>query len=401
MAFRLESACPVDLDQHVCPVLEPKLYKFGGAGGGLSGKVRWPTANLTTLVSFNSDFAGQYRVYSLTADAGGTSTGRSSSVGILEGRGVRDRKDPVRLRQHADFFGDFNGVDGDTPGLGLTADAGGTFSARRREVGHTAKVRCLRSRRRSPVTPARRPFWRASMALMGRPAHEPRCWSDRRRRWKPLRLTTGGGANNFGTVFEIAKTSEGYASAPTTLVNFGGSDGNGPNSGLVADAAGDLFGTTISAGGSLLAMRALSSRSQRPSPVTGTPNILATFNGASLTTAPAVSSPTLRGTSSARRFRVVGRYRRGHGLRDRQDRVRLRQHADCFGQFQRRRWGWPSCRTDRRRRREPFRHDDGRWGVTTLATCSRSPKTKSGYASTPTVLVNFNGTPTDSTQMPH
>jgi uncharacterized repeat protein (TIGR03803 family) len=31
--------------------------------------------------------------------------------------------------------------------------------------------------------------------------------------------TTGGGANGFGTVFEIAKTASGYASTPTTLVS--------------------------------------------------------------------------------------------------------------------------------------------------------------------------------------
>ena len=35
-----------------------------------------------------------------------------------------------------------------------------------------------------------------------------------------------------------------YASAPTTLVSFNGSDGNGPYAGLIADANGDLFGTT-------------------------------------------------------------------------------------------------------------------------------------------------------------
>jgi uncharacterized repeat protein (TIGR03803 family) len=32
--------------------------------------------------------------------------------------------------------------------------------------------------------------------------------------------TSGGGANNDCTVFEIAKTADGYASTPTTLVSF-------------------------------------------------------------------------------------------------------------------------------------------------------------------------------------
>jgi uncharacterized repeat protein (TIGR03803 family) len=56
--------------------------------------------------------------------------------------------------------------------------------------------------------------------------------------------TYGGGAFDQGTVFEILKTSTGYASTPITLYNFSG--GNGPKAGLIADAAGDLFGITLS-----------------------------------------------------------------------------------------------------------------------------------------------------------
>lgn len=56
--------------------------------------------------------------------------------------------------------------------------------------------------------------------------------------------TVGGGAFGDGTVFEIAKTATGYASTPTTLVSFDGDDGASPIAGLVADSNGDLFGTT-------------------------------------------------------------------------------------------------------------------------------------------------------------
>jgi hypothetical protein len=50
-------------------------------------------------------------------------------------------------------------------------------------------------------------------------------------------------------LFEIAKTGSGYASAPTTLASFGGTDGNFPVwARLIADAAGDLFGTTDAGG---------------------------------------------------------------------------------------------------------------------------------------------------------
>ena len=60
--------------------------------------------------------------------------------------------------------------------------------------------------------------------------------------------TYGGGAYGIGTVFEIAKTSDGYASTPTVLMSFNGTDGAHPIAGLIADAAGNLFGTTYGGG---------------------------------------------------------------------------------------------------------------------------------------------------------
>ena len=95
--------------------------------------------------------------------------------------------------------------------------------------------------------------------------------------------TPGAGTNGDGTVFEIAKTGGSYASTPTTLVSFNGTDGAAPYAGLIADAAGDLFGTTRCGRGE----------------------------------------------------------RRWHGVRDRQDRRRLRQHADHTGQLQRHQRGNP------------------------------------------------------------
>jgi uncharacterized repeat protein (TIGR03803 family) len=60
--------------------------------------------------------------------------------------------------------------------------------------------------------------------------------------------TQGGGASGYGTVFEIAKTNTGYASAPTTLVSFNIGNGAYPQGSLIADANGDLFGTTGNGG---------------------------------------------------------------------------------------------------------------------------------------------------------
>jgi hypothetical protein len=57
-----------------------------------------------------------------------------------------------------------------------------------------------------------------------------------------------GPTNGNGTVFEIAKTAGGYASTPTTLVSFNGTNGSSPYAGLIADANGNLFGTTLEGG---------------------------------------------------------------------------------------------------------------------------------------------------------
>ena len=60
--------------------------------------------------------------------------------------------------------------------------------------------------------------------------------------------TTSGLTNGDGTVFEIVKTADGYASTPKILASFDGTNGANPLAGLFADAAGNLFGTTEHSG---------------------------------------------------------------------------------------------------------------------------------------------------------
>jgi uncharacterized repeat protein (TIGR03803 family) len=56
-------------------------------------------------------------------------------------------------------------------------------------------------------------------------------------------------SSNYGSVFELSPSSEGWAEA-TLYVFQGGSDGVGPNGDLVFDTAGNLYGTTMRGGGS-------------------------------------------------------------------------------------------------------------------------------------------------------
>jgi uncharacterized repeat protein (TIGR03803 family) len=61
--------------------------------------------------------------------------------------------------------------------------------------------------------------------------------------------TLRGNTGNGGVVFELFKTSSGYASDITALDIFAGPTGADPQAGLISDSAGNLFGTT-SYGGS-------------------------------------------------------------------------------------------------------------------------------------------------------
>ncbi|HEX3972733.1 MAG TPA: type I secretion C-terminal target domain-containing protein, partial [Stellaceae bacterium] len=89
--------------------------------------------------------------------------------------------------------------------------------------------------------------------------------------------TAAGGADGNGTIFEIAKTDSGYA-APTLLVDFNGSDGIAPE-GLVTDANGDLFGTTNRGGGPNDA-GTIFEIAHTASGYASTPTTLASFDGA-------------------------------------------------------------------------------------------------------------------------
>ena len=86
-----------------------------------------------------------------------------------------------------------------------------------------------------------------------------------------------GGGFGYGTVFELAKTATGYAIAPTTLVSFNGSNGFAPNAGLLADANGNLFGTTPN-GGDLGAGNVFE-LAKTATGYAATPTTLVSFNG--------------------------------------------------------------------------------------------------------------------------
>jgi uncharacterized repeat protein (TIGR03803 family) len=60
--------------------------------------------------------------------------------------------------------------------------------------------------------------------------------------------TSFGGANKDGTVFELVKTGSGYTEKVLHSFRGGTTDGAYPKASLIADAKGDLFSTTNEGG---------------------------------------------------------------------------------------------------------------------------------------------------------
>ena len=267
-------------------------------------------------------------------------------------------------------------------------------------------ARCSRSRTlaRSPrrSTPAPRPRWSASTAANGEMPRSGGLIADAN--GDLFGTTIHGGANNDGTVFEIQNTgtvaAPVYASAPTTLVSFNGSNGGRPRcGGLIADANGDLFGTTSTAARTAAAR---CSRSQNTGTVAApvyasTPTTLVSFNGSN------GEDPDARADRRRQRRPVrhdlCGRGERlRHGVRDRRTPARsLRRSTPA----PRQRWSASTAPMARTRagliadaNGDLFGTTMRAAGRTATARCSRSKNTGTVaapvYASGPTTLVSFN-----------
>ena len=138
--------------------------------------------------------------------------------------------------------------------------------------------------------------------------------------------TTGsGGAYNYGVVFEIAKTPTGYDSTPITLVSFPPSTGAATPAGLSIDANGDLFGTTNIGGPGVGTVFEIVNTGTVAAPIYATPSILVSFNGANGSYPFGImigANGDLFGTTYA-----GGANDQGNCVRDREDAYRLRQHS--------------------------------------------------------------------------
>jgi uncharacterized repeat protein (TIGR03803 family) len=170
--------------------------------------------------------------------------------------------------------------------------------------------------------------------------------------------TYSGGADEDGTVFEIAKST----GELTTLATFTGANGANPFGSVTSDAASDLFGTAAldGADGDGTVFEIAKS--------TGELTTLATFTGANgrlpFGTVISDAAGDLVGTTE-----VGGGAQRGHGIRDRQ----IDRCIDHAGDLHWCQWCKPSGQSNHRRRGRSLRDDRGGRRGPMTARCLRSP----------------------------
>jgi uncharacterized repeat protein (TIGR03803 family) len=217
------------------------VFEITGSGFALTRTA--PT--LTTLVSFNDD-DGAFPEGGLIADSQGNLFGATESGGANDDGVVFEiTKTAAGYASTPTTLASFNGANGESPFAGLIADANGDLFGTTTDGGANDDgsvfeiVKTAGGYASTPTT---------LVSFNGGNGETPFAGLIADANGDLFGATDSGGANDDGTVFEIVKTPTGYASAPTTLVSFNGTNGETPIGTLISDSNGDLFGTTQEGG---------------------------------------------------------------------------------------------------------------------------------------------------------
>ncbi|MBA4106556.1 MAG: hypothetical protein C0485_12425 [Pirellula sp.] len=204
----------------------------GGANGyGTVFKIDSVTNALATLISFNGDNGGFSRA-GLIADADGNLYG-TTSVGGTSNDGTIFKLDPVT--GILTTLASFDGVIGRDPRARLIADSvGNLYGTTYGAVGAVFKF--------NPVTNALTKLAQFDVHNGEQPSAGLIADAD----GNLYGTTAYGGASNGGTVFKLNPATGDL----TTLVSFAGANGRIPFGDLIADANGNLYGTTSYGGAS-------------------------------------------------------------------------------------------------------------------------------------------------------
>lgn len=249
---------------------------FGGAyGAGNVFEIAKGTtgfAAITTLVSFNGT-NGQNPVGGLTVDSTGNLFGTTEYGGSGYGNAYEVANSTSGYATTPTTLASFDGNTDYYPFSNLLIDSAGNLFGTTEYggvYGNVFEIAKTTTGYAAPVTIANFDGTTAAYPFAGLVADA---------NGDLFGTTANGGTSNDGTVFEIVKTTSGYTSTPTILVTFNGTNGANPNAGLIMDSNGSLFGTTEAGGAS--GAGTVFEVAKTSSGFAATPTVVISFDGAS------------------------------------------------------------------------------------------------------------------------
>ena len=216
------------------------LYGTTGSGGvvgaGTVFKIAAGSYALTTLASFEANTNGGNPSGTLSMDTAGNLYGTTA----ISGPGNFGTVFKVTAGIHTlTNLATFNDINGSFPESGVIADAAGNLYGTTKDGGANGlgdgtvfKVAAGTHALTTLATFSRTTNGKYPNGLTAD------------RAGNLYGTTMQGGANGFGTVFQVAASTH----ALTTLASFNGTNGSSPLAGVLSDANGNLYGTTVSGG---------------------------------------------------------------------------------------------------------------------------------------------------------
>jgi uncharacterized repeat protein (TIGR03803 family) len=219
-------------------------YDGGVSGYGTVFKVANDANHtLSTLVSFDYFTNGADPEAGLIADAAGNLYG-TTSVGGVHGVGT-----VFKMANDANhtlsILASFNGTNGSVPNAGLIVDAAGNLYGTTEQggdltlnggAGYGTVFKVANDANHTLSTLA---------TFKSTNGYYPEAGLIADRAGNLFGTTEYGGASGDGTVFEVANDASHTLS---TLFSFNGTNGAGPTAGLITDTIGNLYGTTYTNG---------------------------------------------------------------------------------------------------------------------------------------------------------
>jgi uncharacterized repeat protein (TIGR03803 family) len=230
-------------------------YQGGASYDGVVFELRPPAAGKTAwtetvLQSFNVT-NGQYPEAGLIADGAGNLYGTTFFGGANSDGEVFELSPPAAGRKAwtETVLFSFNSTDGLAPFAGLVADGAGNLYGTTPYGGVNGDGVVFEL---SPPA-AGKTAWTETVlqSFNGTDGAGPEGGLIADGAGNLYGTTTGGGANSVGVVFELSPPAAGKTAwTETVLQSLNGTNGAKPQAGLIADSAGNLYGTTYTGGAS-------------------------------------------------------------------------------------------------------------------------------------------------------